>query len=59
MDKVKITLVKSTIDRPERQKVTIKALGLSKIGSAVEHNVTTQIQGMINKINHLVDVVKL
>jgi large subunit ribosomal protein L30 len=59
MDKVKITLVKSTIDRPERQKVTIKALGLSKIGSAVEHNVTPQIQGMINKINHLVDVVKL
>lgn len=59
MDKVKITLVKSTIDRPQRQKVTVKALGLSKVGSEVEHNVTPQIQGMINKVNHLINVVKL
>jgi len=59
MEKVKLTLVKSTIDRPNRQKVTVKALGLSKLGSVVEHNVTPQIQGMINKVNHLVEVVKL
>ena len=59
MDKVKITLVKSTIDRSHRQKVTVQALGLSKVGYFAEHNVTPQIQGMINKVNHLVEVVKL
>jgi len=59
MEKVKITQVKSTIDRSERQKVTVKALGLNKIGSVVEHSVTPQIQGMINKVNLLIKVEKL
>ena len=59
MEKVKITQVKSVIDRPHRKKVTVKALGLSKIGSTVEHTVTPQIQGMLNKVNHLIKVEKL
>lgn len=59
MEKVKITQVKSVIDRAERQKVTVRALGLTKIGSSVEHSVTPQIQGMINKVNHLIRVEKL
>lgn len=56
MAKVKITQVKSTIDRPKRQKLTIQALGLGKIGRTVEQELTPQIQGMISKVQHLVKV---
>lgn len=58
MAKVKITQVKSTIDRPGRQKKTILALGLGKIDKSVEVDLTPQIQGMIQKVNHLVIVTK-
>lgn len=56
MAKVIITQVKSTIDRPQRQKRTIQALGLGKINRSVEVELTPQISGMINKVNHLVSV---
>ena len=56
MAKVIITQVKSTIDRPERQKRTIKALGLGKINRSVEVENTPQIAGMVNKVSHLVSV---
>lgn len=56
MAKVIVTQVKSTIDRPERQKRTIQALGLGKINRSVEHELTPQIAGMINKVNHLITV---
>ena len=56
MAKVKITQVKSLIDRPKRQKETVKALGLKKINDTVVKEVTPQIQGMINKVAHLVKV---
>ena len=56
MGKVKITQVKSIIDRPRKQKDTIKALGLRKLNQSVEHEVTPQIQGMINKVSHLIEV---
>jgi large subunit ribosomal protein L30 len=59
MAKVQITQIKSTIDRPERQKRTIQALGLGKINRTVEHDLTPQIAGMINKVNHLVSVKEL
>jgi len=59
MDKVKITQIKSVIDRSERQKVTVRALGLKKINASVEHTVTPQIQGMINKVHHLIKVEKI
>jgi large subunit ribosomal protein L30 len=54
MAKVKITQVKSIIDRPKVQKATMKALGLRKMNQTVEHEGTPQIIGMINKIKHLV-----
>lgn len=54
MSKVKITQVKSSIDRPERQKATLRALGLNKISQSVEHEATPQIMGMIKKVEHLV-----
>ena len=59
MSKVVITQVKSTIGRPERQKRTIQALGLGKISRSVEIELTPQIAGMINKVNHLVAVKEL
>jgi large subunit ribosomal protein L30 len=56
MAKVKITQVRSIIDRPKKQKLTIQALGLGKMNRTVEHELTPQIQGMINKVSHLVSV---
>ena len=56
MAKVKITQLRSTIGRPNRQKLTIKALGLGKINRTVEVEATPQILGMINKVQHLVSV---
>jgi large subunit ribosomal protein L30 len=57
MKKVKITQVKSVIDRPERQKRTMIALGIKKMNGSVEVEATPQILGMITKVNHLVTVV--
>ncbi len=58
MAKLKITQVKSAIERPERQKATLKALGLSKLHHSVELEATPQVRGMIQKVNHLVKVEK-
>ncbi|MDX1628174.1 MAG: 50S ribosomal protein L30 [Fulvivirga sp.] len=59
MAKVKISQVRSIINRPERQKRTIKALGLGRINKTVEVELTPQIAGMINKVSHLVAVTEL
>jgi large subunit ribosomal protein L30 len=56
MKKIKITLVKSPIDRSERQKLTVQALGLNKMNSSKEVEATPQILGMIRKVTHLVSV---
>ncbi|MBI1224352.1 MAG: 50S ribosomal protein L30 [Bacteroidetes bacterium] len=56
MGKVKITQVKSTIDRPKRQKLTIEALGIRKMHQTVVHEATPQIMGMIAKVQHLIVV---
>lgn len=56
MKKIKIQLVKSPIDRPERQKLTLKALGLNKLNSTREVEATPQILGMVTKVNHLIKV---
>ena len=56
MSKVKVTQVKSVIDRSKRQKDTIKALGLRKINHSREHEATPQILGMIAKVQHLIKV---
>ncbi|MEY2648306.1 MAG: hypothetical protein RLZZ45_624 [Bacteroidota bacterium] len=56
MKKLKITKVKSVIDRPERQKRTMQALGLNKLNATVEVEATPQILGMVRKVNHLVKV---
>ncbi len=56
MGKLKITLVRSTIKRPKDQKATITALGLKKMHHSVEVEATPQIMGMVNKVNHLLNV---
>ncbi len=56
MKKIKITQVKSGIDRSERQKQTLIALGLKKLNASKEVEATPQILGMINKVSHLVKV---
>ena len=59
MKKIKVTQVKSVIDRPERQKRTMVALGLKKMNASVEVEATPQILGMVSKVNHLVAVEEL
>jgi large subunit ribosomal protein L30 len=56
MSKIRIKQVKSAIDRPKRQKNTLKALGLRKINQTVEHDLTPQIRGMVDAVSHLVAV---
>ena len=57
MSKIKIQQVRSRIGRPKDQKRTLDALGLRKMNQVVEHNLTPQIQGMINKIQHLIKII--
>ena len=57
MSKIKIKQIRSRIGRPKDQKRTLDALGLRKMHQVVEHNLPPQIQGMLNKINHLVKII--
>ncbi len=54
MAKIRITLIKSTNKAQKKQAATVKALGLGKIGSSVEHGDNPQVRGMIKKVCHLV-----
>ncbi|ARQ06006.1 MULTISPECIES: 50S ribosomal protein L30 [Staphylococcaceae] len=56
MAKIKITLTRSIIGRPETQRKTVKALGLTKMHSSVEVEDNPAIRGQINKVSHLVTV---
>ena len=56
MKKIKVIQVKSGIDRPERQKRTLSALGLNKMHKSVELDATPSVLGMIQKVKHLVQV---
>ncbi len=56
MAKIKVTQIKSGIDRSERQKLTLQALGLNKMHASKEVEATPQILGMIKKVNHLIKV---
>ncbi len=56
MAQLQITLVKSTNKAREKQVATVKALGLSKIGTVVTQQDNPQIRGMIKVVSHLVKV---
>ncbi len=57
--KLKVTLIKSPIDRPERQKKTLIALGLKKTNRVKEVVATASILGMLRTVHHLVKVEEL
>ena len=56
MAKIKVTQIKSGIDRSERQKLTLQALGLTRLNASKEVEATPQILGMVKKVSHLVKV---
>ncbi len=56
MKTLSITLKRSLIGRPEKQRRIIKALGLRKINQSVTHNDTPSIRGMIHKMSHMIEV---
>ena len=56
MAKVKITQTRSIIDAHKRQKATMQALGLRRINMTIEKELTPQVEGMINKVSHLIKV---
>ena len=58
MATIKIKQIKSGIDRPERQKRTLRALGFTKMTQTIEKEVTPQILGMVKKVAHLVTVIE-
>lgn len=53
---LKVTLTRSTIGCPEKQRKVVQALGLTKMNKTVEHKDNAAIRGMINKVSHLVTV---
>ena len=54
--KLRVTLVRSPIKRPETQKRTVRGLGLHKLNQSVVHEDSDSIRGMIRKVQHLVSV---
>lgn len=56
MSKIKVTQIKSQIDRPQSQKDTMVALGLGKINKSRVHESNPQIQGMIDKVAHMLKI---
>jgi len=56
MAKLKVTLTRSLIGRPQTQRATIKAMGLRKLNSSVELPANDAIRGQIHKVEHLVTV---
>lgn len=56
MRTIKITQIKSAIDRPERQKLTLRALGLNKMNASRDVIATPQILGMVRAVDHLLRV---
>ena len=55
---IKIKLVRSLIGTPEAQRRVVRGLGLTKKDQVVEHFESAIIMGMVNKVSHLVEIVK-
>ena len=56
MKKLKIKQIKSGIGRTKRQKLTLQALGLRRMHHSIEVEATPQIEGMIDKVKHLLTI---
>jgi large subunit ribosomal protein L30 len=57
--RLKITLVKSYIGRPQKQRKVLRGMGLEKLNGSVLLNDTPEVRGMVNKVSHLVSVEEL
>ena len=57
--KLKITLVKSYIGRPQKQRKVLRGMGLEKLNRTVLLNDTPEIRGMVKKVSHLVSIEEL
>jgi len=53
---LKVTLKKSMIGRPEKQRQILRGMGLTKLNRTVELKDTPAIRGMVNAVSHMVDV---
>ncbi|UCH80839.1 MAG: 50S ribosomal protein L30 [Nitrospiraceae bacterium] len=58
MKTLKVTLKRSIIGKPEKQRRIIKALGLRRINHTVEHKDTPNIRGMIHKMSYMLEVLE-
>ena len=56
MARLKVTQIRSVIDRPKDQKATVRALGLHRINDSVVKDDRPEIRGMVSKVSHLVRV---
>ncbi len=56
MAKLKVTQIKSTIDRPENQKRTVRALGFTKLNQTIEVEGSPSVLGMIKQVSHLLKI---
>jgi large subunit ribosomal protein L30 len=54
MTKIDVTLVRSTIGKPQKQVRVVRSLGLRKLNQTVRHDDNPRIRGMVNKVSHLV-----
>ena len=59
MPQIQVKLVRSAIDRPERQKRTVQALGLRKLNSTATHEANPSVLGMVAAVKHLLEVIEL
>ena len=59
MPQIQVKLVRSAIDRPERQKRTVQALGLNKMNSTATHEANPSILGMVASVKHLLEITEL
>jgi large subunit ribosomal protein L30 len=59
MERIKLTQVKSVIDRPKNQKLTMISLGLKRVYSSVEIDTTPSNMGMVEKVRHLLKIEKV
>lgn len=59
MAKIQITQIKSRINAPKVQKLTLDALGIRKMNHSVVKEDTPDILGMVKRVHHLVKVTKL
>jgi large subunit ribosomal protein L30 len=56
MARLRITQARSAIGQDRRHRGTLRALGLGRVGSSVERERNRELEGMLEKVRHLVKV---